>query len=92
MGKTMSTAENIKNRLADTNPEAILFDGLDDALVGIATPSGGAGELAVYDYDAILTSLEMRGMSHDEAHEFADFNIVGLHAGPHTPIIMEKNV
>ena len=52
--------------------EAIIFDGLDDCIVG----SDQRGFL-VYSYKKMLTHFS-RDMSTDDAAEYIDFNVVGI--------------
>jgi hypothetical protein len=68
--------------------EVILFDGLDEALIGWARPMNSP-TLAVYDYDLMVEVLMSRdGCEMDEAMEFIDFNVVGAYVGPGTPVVM----
>jgi hypothetical protein len=81
----------IKDHLAEINPDAILYDGCDDALIGTATRVG-LPTLACYDYDLLVESFMkdrdgLQGMDDVEAMEWVEFNIVGAFLGPHTPII-----
>lgn len=82
------------NRIIETlkklNPEARLFDGLDDALVGIAERPGQPA-LAVYDRQRCIELLA----DHQEcdlldAEEFFDFNVAGAWVGEHTPIVLVR--
>jgi hypothetical protein len=82
------------NRIIETlkklNPEARLFDGLDDALVGIAERSGQPA-LAVYDRQRCIELLA----DHQEcdlldAEEFFDLNVAGVWVGEHTPIVLVR--
>lgn len=74
--------------LAERNPEAVLFDGLDHALLGIASQFTNP-PLAVYDYGALIEGFMADGMTHQEAHEHLSYNIEGLWAGKGTPLILE---
>lgn len=68
------------------NEEAILLDGLEGALIGMALRFG-METVALYDYNKILEILcERDGMTLDEAQEYAEFNILGLWAGDGTPV------
>ena len=76
--------QDLKERIEEINPDAMLADGLDDALAGY--DSRGR---AVYHIEEILGILITRdGMTEDEAQEFFDFNIDGAHMGQFTPIYM----
>lgn len=70
--------------------EVLLFDGLDDALIGWASPMNSP-TLAVYDYNLIVETVQRRdGCTVDEAIEFVDFNVVGAYAGEQTPIVLYR--
>lgn len=76
--------------LKDMNPEARLFDGLDDAIVGIAGRPGQPA-LAVYDRKRCIELLA----DHQErdlldAEEFFDLNVAGVWVGEHTPIVLVR--
>lgn len=82
--------EEIRERLEEMNPEALLADGFDAALVGVARRCGQP-TLAVYDYELGLRVLmERDGMTRDEAAEYMEFNVVGAWVGPGTPIWLER--
>lgn len=71
---------------------AILLDGLDDAMIGI-TQEFGNGPRVLYSKDKILNILQERDeMTHSEAEEFYDFNILGLYAGEQNPIFLDINL
>ena len=76
--------EELKEKIEEVNPDAMLADGLDDALAGY--DSRGR---AVYHIEEILGILMVRdGMTEEEAQEFFDFNIECAHVGQFTPIYM----
>ena len=80
------TPQEIIEELREENPEALLADGLEDALVGIARRCGQPS-LAVYDMRKCVDVLVKRdGMTDEEADEFLMFNSVGAWAGEHTPL------
>ena len=79
----------VEDYLSEESPEAILFDGLDDALIGVAS-QWGQPTLVVYSYDKLVATVKYQGpMSYEEAVEYVDFNVVGLWAGPGTPLILQ---
>lgn len=83
-------AMTIREMLAEDNPEALLADGFDDALVGIARRCGQP-TLAVYDYGlGIKVLMDRDGMSYEEAVEWMEFNVVGAWFGEHTPIWLDR--
>ena len=76
-----------RERLAEENTNALLFDDLDDALIGISNGLGRQA-LGVYDYDLMVEVFIAQGYKHEEAVEHVDFNIVGAWLGPMTPIVV----
>ena len=77
---------SLREALVEENHEALLADGLEDALVGIARRCGQP-TLAVYDIHKCVDVLMKRdGMTAEEADEFLMFNSVGAWAGEHTPL------
>ena len=76
--------EPLKESIEANNPNALLADGLDDALAGYDTQGR-----AIYLVNEILGILETRdGMTEEEAVEFFEFNIAGAYVGEYTPIYM----
>jgi hypothetical protein len=74
----------LKESIEGNNPDAMLADGLDDALAGYDTTGR-----AIYFVNEILGILETRdGMTEEEAVEFFEFNIAGAYVGEYTPIYM----
>lgn len=63
------------------------FDGLDEAVIGLATQATGE-PLLVYDYNKIIEIFRKDGMSEQEAEEHVDYNVIGLNLGDKTPLIM----
>lgn len=91
-GGSMSPMTNptfVRAILAEDNPEALLLDGFDAALVGVARRCGQP-PLAVYDSDACIAVLVAGGMSHEDAVEHFEFNVVGAWVGPMTPILLVR--
>lgn len=84
-----------RDALADHNPDALTFDGLDEAFVGVATRCGQP-TLAVYDretcIDLLHKSMDPTGSERgrEEAEEYFEFNVSGAWVGPHTPIILQS--
>ena len=84
-------SELIVDRLSQENPLAILFDDLDEALVGIGGQFQTAtSPLAIYSEAKIIECLVVGGMDTEGAREFYSHNIEGLWAGPQTPIILRS--
>lgn len=63
------------------NAEAILWDGCDDAIIGI-TPEGQA----VYSIEKLWKIFISEGMTEEEAIDWVDYNILVAYVGEFTPI------
>ena len=84
MANRKKRIEELKRAIKNANPDALLADGLDNALAGYDTQGR-----AIYFIDAIIgTLMERDGMTYEEAYEFFDFNIAGAFVGEYTPIYM----
>ena len=67
--------------IAEMNPEALLADGYEKALIGYDKEGR-----AVYDAHECLSILVWRdGMSAEEAEEFFEFNTLSAYMGENTP-------
>ena len=86
----------IKEMIADQNPDALFLDGLDgdkdafnEALIGIGNRCGLTG-LAIYDYDSVLGVLMKKyKMDYQDAIEWYEYNMVGSYNGEYTPLFVE---
>ena len=66
-------------------------DGLDEAIIGVATRPNMEDVLA-YDVDKIIKILMKRdGMSYEDAYEFYGYNIANAWVGETTPVFIDKN-
>jgi len=73
-------------QVAEYNEEALLADGFEKALIGVAERIN-LGPVAAYDVEKILGILmERDGMEYSEALEFFEFNIKGAWMGEFTPV------
>ena len=76
--------EELKQTIADHNPEAMFADGFDHAIMGYSSDCK-----VIYSVDQIMETLvERDGMTPDEAIDFFNFNIECAYVGEHTPIYM----
>lgn len=74
--------------LEELNPDALLADGLEGALVGV-TVNHHHAHCAVYDIQKCIEVLVARdGMTHEEADEFLSFNTLGAYVGPNGPLFV----
>ena len=82
------TKELIKEILAEENPDAYIYDGADEAILGLIYFD--TGPVLAYSYSAYINMfVERDEMSLEDAVEFFDFNVAGLHLGEHQPIIVD---
>ena len=73
----------------EINPDALLADGLESALVGY-TVNHHHATVAVYDVDKCVQVLVDRdGMTHEGADEFLDFNTLGAYVGENGPLFVK---
>lgn len=73
-----------RRKIAEVNPDAILWNGLDEAIIGI-TEKGKA----VYDIrmmESIMWRDNKKYITPDEAKEWVEFNILNSYVGEETPI------
>ena len=84
MGRPLS--EKVIDSLMEQNPEALLCDGLNDALIGWCFRATKP-EVAVYDYyKCIDIFMECDGMTSEEAIEHLHYNVIGAWVGENTPV------
>ena len=76
--------KELKETIAQLNPEALFADGHDHAIMGYSSDGR-----VIYSVDQIVECLvERDGMTPDEAIEFFNFNIECAYVGKYTPIYM----
>jgi hypothetical protein len=76
--KSMSKREEV----AQYNPDAILWDDLDDAIIGMTT--NGQVVYSTHKIHEIL--MKTSDMTLDDAIDYAEYNIFGGYVGEFTPI------
>lgn len=82
--------EQIREWISEYNEGALLADGFDSAIIGLAERCGQP-MLVVYDFDKCVRILEERdGMDRDDAIEFMEFNVVGAWVGDGTPLFLHR--
>lgn len=80
--------EVIIDMLSEVNEDALVCDGLEDAIIGIGE-SFGKSPVAIYDIDRIIgIYIKRDGMTEEEAREFFDYNVLGAYAGEHMPVFV----
>lgn len=75
--------EAVKGYLAEVSPDAVIYTGYDDCIIGIMTRFG-CEPVVLYDQQKIIAKL-MQDMTREEAEEFFEFNIIGGWVGTGTP-------
>lgn len=81
----MTNFKEIKNQLEEANPEALLADGFEDALIGYVERFG-MEPVALYDRSKCIAILMKRDkMTEESAEEFFQFNVIGAGMGEGTP-------
>jgi hypothetical protein len=68
---------------------AVLLDGFEDCIIGVVEEYGN-GRRILYSKNAIIQKLMVRDlMTHSEADEFYDYNILGLYAGEQNAVFLD---
>jgi hypothetical protein len=79
--------KQLKETIAEHNPEALLADGHDHAIMGYSTDGR-----VIYSVNMIIEGLiEDSEMTYEDAVEFFHFNIAGAYVGEYTPIFMYED-
>lgn len=74
--------------IADVNPEALLADGFEDAILGLADRCSQP-MLVVYDREKCVEILvERDGLTREEAEEHMNFNVTDAWVGEMTPLFL----
>lgn len=94
----------VKEKIAEINPEALLVDGFDEAIIGMAERIN-LGPVVAYDVEKIIEILakdievdesyltdgeSIESVKIEMAFEYFYFNIQGAWMGEHTPIFISK--
>ena len=77
----------VREYLGSIGPEAMMLDGLEDALVGVMCRFG-QDPVALYSKRKCLDIFIAQGCSEEEAEEHFDFNVIGAWVGDGTPAFM----
>lgn len=80
---------DIRDELAEIDPDLLLMDGFDDCIIGICE-SFGSLPVVAYDYDKVLANLQASGMTYEEAVEYHEFNQLGAYVGERTPVFIRR--
>jgi len=66
-----------------------IADGFDGAVLGVGRRCSQP-DLVVYSYEKCVAVLEAQGLSHEDALEHMEFNVVGAWMGDETPIFVHE--
>ena len=78
-------SDEIKEQVAEINPDALLADGFEQALIGYVERACQP-PIALYDRQKCIEILMLRDhMSINDANEFFEFNVIGAWMGDNTP-------
>jgi hypothetical protein len=80
--------QRILDQLSDLNPDAILFDNMDAALIGLGYV-GNNDPVAVYSYSLLYHQLLASGFTEDEALAYYQHNFTGMAISENMPIIVD---
>jgi len=81
---------DLHERIKESNPQALICDGLDEAIIGVAVRCGQPS-LVVYDSEKIVLILMKRDkMTREEAEEYYLYNIEGAWMGENTPLFLHR--
>lgn len=80
-----------RETLSDVDPEILIFDGFDDAIIGYTDswgPENSRNLRAVYSYEKCVDVLVKDGLSYENAVEHLEFNTLGAYVGSRTPVVV----
>ena len=84
----MITEKKTIEEISELNPEAMMADGFDEAVLGMCIQFGGE-PLVAYDYEKCIKILmEKDGLSRIDAIDYMEFNIIGSYVGLNTPVFI----
>jgi hypothetical protein len=82
----LMTPSELMDQLAEENPDALTWDGFDEALIGIVHRACHPA-LALYSVPKCIDILCKRdGMTENEAEEYLEFNTLCAYMGEMTPV------
>ena len=93
IGRHYLRPEKVIEELQNINPEALLADGCEDAIIGIAEVwrDGGRHHVVAYSVQGVIEQF-MRDIDWDyeTADEYFSVNTVGAYVGVNTPIYIDE--
>lgn len=94
-----------REEISEINPEALLCDGFDEAIIGIADRIN-LGPVVAYDVEKMIhiimkdmevneeeleDGMDIESTKYQMAYEYFDFNIMGAWMGEFTPVFIFKS-
>ena len=77
-------------KISEENPEALLADGFNEAIIGMCIQFG-QDPVVAYDYEKCLQILQERDdMEYTDAVDYMEFNVVGSYLGINSPVFIIK--
>jgi hypothetical protein len=84
---------DIREQLAEVDPNALLADGFDGCVIGVTDSWSGHTRptRVVYSVEKIIKQLmDDDGCTYEEAVEHFEFNVAGAYVGEHTPVFVRS--
>jgi len=81
----------LREYVGEVNPAAIVFDGLDAAIIGVANQHGSETVIAYSETKIKQLLEEQNGWDEEEACEWFDYNISCLGVTNGTPVIVSDS-
>jgi hypothetical protein len=88
MKKPRCTNQTLEDLAEHLGIQFTVFDDLADCVVGYGTICNEFR--LVYSAQKIVRHFIRQGMSNDDAHEYAEFNVFDAYVGKDTPLILHK--
>jgi len=77
-------------KISEINPEALLADGFNDAILGMCLQFAQEPVVA-YDYEKCIEILKERdGMDREVAEEYMEYNVIGSYMGIYSPVFIKR--
>jgi len=92
--------DDLRERIAEINPEALMLPDLDDGIIGVGQQHGG-NTVVIYDVEKCIEIFAKQFAESDpeedkdedydpylQAVEWMDYNVINAYLGPNTPIFL----
>lgn len=75
----------IREEIEIRNTDAIFWDGFDEAIIGCDMKD----DRVVYSFQKMIEIIMKQGISHVEAVEYLNHNVIFAYVGNYTPIVID---